>query len=80
MFIEIPANTLLNDSWSIALDRNQRVELAFEFMLAKEKAGEAFTMAELAAASGWALSSCQTYPTKRWHQLVQRDVYWLPSL
>jgi hypothetical protein len=55
------------------LNRNQRVELAFEFMLAMEKAGEAFTMTELAEASGWAISSCQTYPTKRWHQFVQRD-------
>lgn len=55
------------------MNRNQRVELAFEFMLAKEKAGEAFTMTELAEASGWAISSCQTYPTKRWHQFVQRD-------
>lgn len=71
--MRVIVNTLLYASWSVTLNRNQREELAFEFMLEKEKAGEAFTMAELAEASGWAISSCRTYPTKSWHQYVHRD-------
>ncbi len=55
------------------MNRNLRVVLAFEFMLEKEKAGEAFTMAELAEATGWAVGSCRTYPSKRWHQYVHKD-------
>lgn len=55
------------------MNRNQKVKLAFKFMLEKEKTGEAFTIPELSEASGWAISSCRTYPTKRWHQYVHRD-------
>lgn len=55
------------------MSRNQKVELAFEFMSGKEKAGEAFTIAELAEATGWRVATCKTYPSKRWLQFVHKD-------
>lgn len=55
------------------MKRNQKVDLAFEFMTEKEKEGEAFTITELAKATGWTAATCRTYPSKRWHQFVHKD-------
>ncbi|WP_347360295.1 DUF3644 domain-containing protein [Vibrio vulnificus] len=39
----------------------------------KETEGESFTIDELAKATGWKKQTCGTYPSKRWHQYVQKD-------
>jgi hypothetical protein len=55
------------------MNRYDKVDLAFEFMREKEKLGDAFTIEQLAEATGWKADTCRTYPSKRWHQYVQSD-------
>ena len=63
----------LNSSGVIKLSRYDQVDLAYEFLSIKETAGESFTIDELARATGWKKQTCGTYPSKRWHQYVQKD-------
>jgi hypothetical protein len=53
--------------------RYEKVDLAYSFLLEKEKLGEAFTIEQLANSTQWKVKTCQTYPSKRWHQYVERD-------
>ena len=55
------------------MSRYDKVDLAYEFLVAKEKDTEAFTIAQLAEATGWSPGTCSTYPSKRWHQYVVKD-------
>ncbi|WP_281213546.1 DUF3644 domain-containing protein [Shewanella insulae] len=55
------------------MSRYEQVDLAYEFLSAKETEGESFTIDELANATGWKKQTCATYPSKRWHQYVQKD-------
>lgn len=54
-------------------DRFEHVDKAYEFLVGKEKNGIHFTIKELADSTGWKESTCRTYPTKRWHQYIDRD-------
>lgn len=55
------------------MSRYVQVDLAYAFLASKENAGESFTIEELANATGWKKQTCGTYPSKRWHQYVQKD-------
>ncbi|GGW87304.1 DUF3644 domain-containing protein [Alteromonas halophila] len=55
------------------MSRYEKVDLAFEFLTSRERQGEAFTIRQLADATGWKVDTCRTYPSKRWHQYVERD-------
>lgn len=50
----------------------QKVDRAFSFLVSKERSGETFTIKELAEATDWTVETCKTYPTKRWHQYVEK--------
>jgi hypothetical protein len=49
------------------------VDRAYEFFCNKENESQHFTIRELAEFTGWKESSCRTYPTKRWHQYIDKD-------
>lgn len=53
--------------------RFEFVDLAYEFLCEKEKSGFHFTIKDLAEYTGWKESTCKTYPTKRWHQYIDKD-------
>ena len=53
--------------------RYEKVDKAYQFLISKEKSEDSFSLDELAQATGWELSTCKSYPTKRWHQYVKRD-------
>lgn len=55
------------------MSRYEKVDLAYDFLVDKEKLGEAFTNDQLAESTGWKEDTCRTYPSKRWHQYVVRD-------
>jgi hypothetical protein len=55
------------------MSRYEKVDLAYYFLVDKEKLGEAFTNEQLAESTGWKADTCRTYPSKRWHQYVERD-------
>lgn len=55
------------------MSRYDKVDLAHHFLTEREKLGESFTISQLAAATGWKKDTCKTYPSKRWHQYIQRD-------
>ncbi|ACJ28673.1 Conserved hypothetical protein [Shewanella piezotolerans WP3] len=63
----------LNGKWNRTMSRYDKVDLAYEFLVAKEKETETFTIAQLAEATGWSKGTCSTYPSKRWHQYVAKD-------
>ncbi|MEX5485294.1 hypothetical protein IC611_01955 [Proteus mirabilis] len=46
------------------MSRFQKVDLAYKFLVEKEKAGESFTIDQLAKFTGWKEQSCRTYPSK----------------
>lgn len=54
-------------------DRFEFVDKAYEFIIEREISGLGFTISELANATGWKESTCRTYPTKRWHQYIDRE-------
>jgi hypothetical protein len=56
-----------------AKNRFEYVDKAYDFLTAKEKSGLHFTIKDLAEHTGWKESTCKTYPTKRWHQYIDRD-------
>ncbi len=51
----------------------EKVDLAYEFLIEKEKLGESFNIQQLADVTGWKPQSCRTYLSKRWHQYVSKD-------
>jgi hypothetical protein len=55
------------------MSRYDKVDLAYIFLVEKEKQGEAFTIPQLVEATGWKIETCKTYPSKRWHQYVEKD-------
>lgn len=55
------------------MSRYDKVDLAYEFLINRERQGEAFTIAQLAESTGWKIETCRTYPSKRWHQYVEKD-------
>ncbi|GGO67745.1 DUF3644 domain-containing protein [Bowmanella pacifica] len=55
------------------MSRYEQVDLAYDFLASKEKQGEGFTIQQLANATGWKVDTCKTYPSKRWHQYVEKD-------
>lgn len=55
------------------MSRYEKVDLAYEFLACRERQGEAFTIEQLAEATGWKVDTCRTYPSKRWHQYVEKD-------
>lgn len=55
------------------MSKYDKVDLAYDFLIKKERQGEAFLIEQLAEATGWAIDTCRTYPSKRWHQYVEKD-------
>lgn len=55
------------------VSRYEKVDLAYSFFKEKEALGESFTIKQLAAATGWTEGACKTYPSKRWHQYIEKD-------
>jgi len=55
------------------LSKYDKVDLAYDFLIQREKNNESFTINELSAATGWKKQTCGTYPSKRWHQYIQKD-------
>jgi hypothetical protein len=55
------------------MSRYEKVDLAYEFLIGRERQSEAFTIVQLAAITGWKVETCRTYPSKRWHQYVEKD-------
>ena len=49
----------------------EQVDLAYEFLCAKEREGASFTKNELAEVTGWKVGTCSTYLSKRWYQYVR---------
>lgn len=50
-----------------------KVDLAYDFLVARERNQESFTVQELAAATGWKVQTCKTYPTKTWSKFISKD-------
>lgn len=50
-----------------------KVDLAYDFLVQKERESGSFTIQQLVNATGWTEGTCKTYPSKRWHQYVVRD-------
>ncbi|WP_238551065.1 DUF3644 domain-containing protein [Dickeya dianthicola] len=50
-----------------------KVDLAYHFLVLKERNQESFTMEELATATGWKIKTCKTYQTKTWNKFISRD-------
>lgn len=55
------------------MKRHGKVDKAYDFLVNKEKSEDSFSLEDLAKATGWALSICKSYPSKRWHQYIDRD-------
>jgi hypothetical protein len=55
------------------MSRYDKVDLAYEFFKEKEALGESFTIKQLAAYTGWTEGASRTYPSKRWHQYIEKD-------
>ncbi|WGL94146.1 DUF3644 domain-containing protein [Arsenophonus nasoniae] len=55
------------------MSKYDKVDLAYDFLIQREKNNESFTINELSAATGWKKQTCGTYPSKRWHQYIQKD-------
>ncbi|PHM25102.1 DUF3644 domain-containing protein [Xenorhabdus budapestensis] len=55
------------------MNRYEKVDLAYNFLVDKEKQGETFTIEQLSEAIGWTIETCRTYPSKRWHQYIVKD-------
>ena len=59
--------------WTNGMSRYDKVDLAYDFLLKKEKSGELFSIQDLAQSVGWKIESCNTYLSKRWYQYVQKN-------
>ena len=55
------------------MSRYEKVDKAHKFLTARENSGDSFTIAELAADTGWSTDTCRTYASKRWHQYIHKD-------
>jgi len=55
------------------MSKYEKVDLAYNFLVTKEKQSETFTIDQLEDATGWKSDTCRTYPSKRWHQYVEKD-------
>ncbi|MCC4262862.1 DUF3644 domain-containing protein [Oceanimonas baumannii] len=63
----------VKSEWNLRMSRYEQVDLAYDFLIGKEKLGEAFTIVQLAEKTGWKIDTCRTYPSKRWHQYIEKD-------
>lgn len=54
------------------MSRYNRVDIAYNFLINKEKSGLSFSIEELADYVGWKPQSCKTYLSKRWFQYIQK--------
>ncbi|HAT1761465.1 TPA: DUF3644 domain-containing protein [Legionella pneumophila] len=54
------------------MSRYNRVDIAYNFLINKEKSGLSFSIEELADYVGWKPQSCKTYLSKRWFQFIQK--------
>lgn len=52
--------------------KTARFRLSYEFLLGHEQAGSAFTLEELATATGWKVPTIRTYLKKKWCGLVHK--------
>lgn len=55
------------------MSKFDKVDLAYDFLVLRERNQESFTIEELAAATGWKVKTCKTYPTKTWNKFISRD-------
>lgn len=55
------------------MSKFNKVDLAYDFLVSKEKNQESFTIEELASATGWKVQTCKTYPTKTWNKFISKD-------
>ncbi|QLR06245.1 DUF3644 domain-containing protein [Providencia rettgeri] len=55
------------------MSKFDKVDLAYDFLVSREKNQESFTVEELAEATGWKAQTCKTYPTKTWSKFISRD-------
>ncbi|SPZ23603.1 Protein of uncharacterised function (DUF3644) [Providencia rettgeri] len=55
------------------MSKFNKVDLAYDFLVSREKNQESFTIEELAAATGWKVQTCKTYPTKTWNKFISKD-------
>lgn len=55
------------------MSKFDKVDLAYDFLVSREKNQESFTIEELAVATGWKVQTCRTYPTKTWNKFISRD-------
>ncbi len=55
------------------MNKFDKVDLAYGFLVLKEQRQESFTIADLAAATSWKPQTCKTYPTKKWNKFVSKD-------
>lgn len=53
--------------------RSERIRRSYHFMIEHERAGTAFTVAAIAAATGWRDGTIRTYLKKKWRKLVTND-------
>lgn len=55
------------------MSKFDKVDMAYEFLVSRERNQESFTIDELAKATGWKVQTCKTYPTKTWNKFISRD-------
>ncbi|KTC89481.1 DUF3644 domain-containing protein [Fluoribacter dumoffii] len=54
------------------MSRYHRIDMAYAFLLEKEKTAAPFSIEELAEYVGWTSESCKTYVSKRWFQYLNK--------
>lgn len=54
------------------MSRYELVDLAYDFLLDKEKTKSLFSIEELSTFTGWMPQSCKTYLSKRWFQYIHK--------
>ncbi|ATC87601.1 DUF3644 domain-containing protein [Pseudoalteromonas arctica] len=55
------------------MNKYEKVDLAYNFLVEKEKESEAFTVLQLMEATEWKADTCRTYLSKRWYQYLEKD-------
>lgn len=51
--------------------RTEKPRKAYRFLCDAQQSGSVFTAEDVARATGWSVSSCRTYMSKRWHFLLK---------
>lgn len=55
------------------MSKYQKIDLAYNFLIEKEKEGATFKLTELSAASTWSLKTCSTHISKKLSTYFQRE-------